>query len=105
MEGEKKYARGLDNSGNIEGSINGLFTPPPRQRPPPAATLTPSPCLPPSLPRQPTGAVAARHSTVQRDCGGCWTGVSGRGRVGPQGALGCRQMGGRLLLCGADCGD
>ena len=27
MEGEKKYARGLDNSGNIEGRINGIFAP------------------------------------------------------------------------------
>src|SRR4030095_11737014 len=27
---EKKYSRGLDNSGNIEGSLKGIFTPLPR---------------------------------------------------------------------------
>src|SRR5262249_6177538 len=28
--GKKKFSRGLDNSGNIEGSIKALFAPPPR---------------------------------------------------------------------------
>ena len=70
------------------GSINGIFTPPPRQRPPPAAPLTPGSCLPPSAPRPPAGAAAARRSAVQRDCGWCWTGVSGWGRVAPQGCPG-----------------
>ena len=42
----------------------------------------PGSCLPPSAPRQPAGATAARHSTGQRACG--WCGVAGWGRAAPQ---------------------
>jgi hypothetical protein len=37
---EKKYSRGLDNSGNIEGSLTALFAPAPRER-----ALRPCPAL------------------------------------------------------------
>src|SRR4029434_7803992 len=51
---EKKYSRGLDNSGNIEGSLKGILAPPPRrhppQPPPPAATPCPQRVRAPSAP-------------------------------------------------------
>ena len=45
---------------------------------------SPGSCLPPSAPRQPAGAAAARHSAGQRACGWCWTGVAGWGSAAPQ---------------------
>ena len=44
MEGRKKYPRGLDNSGNIEGNSNGLFHRP-RAPTPCRATWPPSPLV------------------------------------------------------------
>src|SRR5262249_31461189 len=81
-------------------SIHGLFTPPlwlrPPQRPPPAVTLTLDAFLLPSAP-PPAKSAAVRCSAVhacvgthERDFGWDWTGVSGWGRVAPQGTLGGR---------------
>jgi SOS-response transcriptional repressor LexA len=54
----------VENRDGRIGSINGIFTPPPRQRPPQrppaAATLIPGSCLPPSAPRQPAGAACSK---------------------------------------------
>ena len=81
------------------GRINGMGTPPPRQRPPPrpapAAPRTLRSCLPPSAPRPPAAAAAARHSARQRAWGGCGTGVAGGGSVAPQGGPAVQADGGK----------
>jgi hypothetical protein len=70
------------------------------QRPPSAAPLTPGSFLLPSAPRQPAGATAARYSAMQRDFGWRWTGVSGWGRVAPQGGPRVQPDGGRMQIEG-----
>ena len=50
-------------------------------------------CRAPSPPQQPAGATVARRRAAQRDFGWCWTGVSGWGRVAPQGCPGVKASG------------
>ena len=45
---------------------------------------------PPGRRGRPAGAA---HSTAERDCRWCWTGVSGWGRVAPQGCPGVKALG------------
>ena len=84
--GEEKYARGLDNSGNIEGSLKGIFTPP----------------LPPSASTGGCGVRAALAAPPARGCsapqcrarqGAVWTGGAGWGTGAPRGFLRARASG------------
>src|SRR6516164_10488752 len=93
MEGEKKYARGLDNSGNIEGRINGIFAPPPSRTP---LVLAADHRL-----RLPRHAPPARHgSPLERPVTqyrAAWTCRSGWGRLKPQGCPRARASGRPVL--------
>ena len=75
------------------GSIHGMFTPPPRQRPlqrpPPSATRTPGSCLPPSAPRQPAGAA---HSQAEHGAARLWLVLDRRLRMGEGSASGVIRM-------------
>jgi hypothetical protein len=74
-EGRKKWEKGLDNSGNIEGNSNGLFTPPRGPRPPQGPRrrpcFTPGSCVPPSAPRLPRRSGLQPSGTRWRTV---WTG-------------------------------
>jgi len=71
-EGRKKWEKGLDNSGNIEGNSNGFLAPPRRRRPPQHPPPAAPPCARLLRAAQSAAAAAPEAPRSQAEHGAAW---------------------------------